>query len=104
MRRSWMPAREIARFAMFRSTAGIMSIVAALVFCNATRAAASNESLYQFAPVPQWVTSVTPEYAAPLPADGVSDGTWDLLLDWQINVTADGGDDYYQHTATKVVS
>lgn len=46
---------------------------------------------------------VVAEYDAPLPADGVSDGTWDLLLDRQINVTAEG-DDYYQHSALKVIN
>jgi transglutaminase-like putative cysteine protease len=81
-----------------------MSILAALAFFNVASAAAnSDKALYRYAPVPHWVDRVDAEYEAPLPTDGVSDGTWDLLLDRQINVTADGYD-YYQHSAVKVTN
>ena len=93
----------LTRFAMLRSRAGIMSFVGALAFFNVAPAAGAEKPLYQFAPAPRWVTRVTAEYDAPLPSGGVSDGTWDLLLDRQVNVTADG-DEYYQRSAVKVTN
>jgi len=80
-----------------------MSMAAALVLCPLARAAQTDKSLYRFAPVPHWVNRVVAEYDAPLPADGVSDGAWDLLIDRQINATA-AGDEYYQHSAVKVTN
>ena len=81
----------------------IMSIVAVLAAFCAQAAAAVDKSLYEFAPAPRWVVHVSAEYDAPLPAGGVSDGTWNLLLDRQINATA-RGDDFYEHSAVKITS
>jgi transglutaminase-like putative cysteine protease len=99
-----MPVWE-SRVSLFRfAAAGIMSMLVALALFNVAQAATkSDKPLYRFAPVPHWVNRVVAEYDAPLPADGVSDGTWDLLLDRQIDVTADG-DDYYQHSALKLIN
>jgi transglutaminase-like putative cysteine protease len=80
-----------------------MSMLGVLAFLNVARAAAADSSLYRFAPVPRWVSRVAAENAAPPPAGGVSDGAWDLLLDRQFNLTADG-DDYYQHSAVQVTN
>jgi transglutaminase-like putative cysteine protease len=71
--------------------------------CGAAHAAVSGESLYRFAPSPQWAKPLVPEYQAPLPAAGVSKGSWYLLIDSEINIRPDGSD-FYQHTATRVVS
>ena len=70
---------------------------------GAARAAGSGEALYRFAPVPGWVHVATPEYGAPVPASGVADGAWDLLLDRQTNLNPDG-DDFYHHQATLVTN
>jgi transglutaminase-like putative cysteine protease len=91
------------RFALLRAGVSVMLIWVALPWFDAAQAAGSDGSLYRFASAARWVEPVTPEYDAPLPSGGVSDGTWNLLLDRQINFTADG-DDYYQHSATKVIS
>ena len=93
----------VARFGIFRSAAGIVSIWVILAFVSGARATESGESLYRFSSAPGWIKPISAEYEAPLPASGVSDGTWELLLDRQINVTA-AGDDYYQHSATKLVN
>src|SRR5215831_2239841 len=71
--------------------------------CARTGAASPGEALYRFSPAPQWVKPLAAEYDAPIPSSGVSDGTWDLLFDRQIKVTADG-DEYYQHSAARVIS
>jgi transglutaminase-like putative cysteine protease len=93
----------VARFVILRGAAGIVSIWVILGLASGARAAGSGDSLYRFSPVPGWVKPIAAEYEAPLPASGVSDGTWELLLDRQINVTATG-DDHYQHSATKLVN
>jgi transglutaminase-like putative cysteine protease len=80
-----------------------MSTLIALALFNVAQAAKPDKSLYQFAPVAPWVHGVVAEYDAPLPADGVSDGTWNLLVDRQIKVNADGAD-YYQHFAIKIIN
>lgn len=99
-----MTVSGVARWPLFGwAVTGIMSMLAVLVFCGVARAGEPANSLYRFAPPPQWTNRVSAEYEAPLPADGVSDGTWDLLLDRQINVSPDG-DDYYQHSSVKLVN
>ena len=82
----------------------IMSTVAVLALLFAAPvASAADPSLYNFTPAPRWVVHAAPEYDAPLPAGGVSDGEWNLLMDRQINATANG-DDYYEHSAVKVTN
>ena len=66
-------------------------------------AAGAGESLYRYAPVPGWVKAATPEYAAAVPAGGVPDGAWDLMLDRQTHLNPDG-DDFYEHSATLVTN
>src|SRR6185312_5946781 len=99
-----MTVSAVARLSLFRFVSmGIMSMLAGLALCNLARAAQADKPLYRFAPVPHWVNRVVAEYEAPLPADGVSDGAWDLLIDRQINATATG-DEYYQHSAVRVTN
>lgn len=75
----------------------------ALALLGAAHIAGAGEPLYRFAPVPDWVQVITPDYAAPLPAGGVADGAWDLLLDRQTRVNPDGRD-FYQHWATRITN
>jgi transglutaminase-like putative cysteine protease len=75
----------------------------ALALLGAAHIAGASEPLYRFAPVPSWVQAITPDYAAPLPAGGVADGAWDLLLDRQTRVNPDG-QDFYQHSATRITN
>jgi transglutaminase-like putative cysteine protease len=75
----------------------------ALALSGAAHIAGAGEPLYRFAPVPSWVQAITPDYAAPLPADGVAYGAWDLLLDRQTRVNPDGLD-FYQHWATRIIN
>jgi transglutaminase-like putative cysteine protease len=93
----------VTRCGTFKAGAAIVSICCALACFSSAGAAGAGESLYRFALVPGWVKAATPEYEAPPPAGGVSNGTWNLLFDRQLNVTPDG-DDYYQHSAVKVIS
>jgi transglutaminase-like putative cysteine protease len=83
--------------------ARIMSIAAALALLSAASVASAGQSLYSFAPAPRWVVHIAAEYDAPLPAGGVSDGEWNLLMDRQFNATANG-DDFYEHSAVKVTN
>ncbi|MFX8554388.1 hypothetical protein ABTM01_19770, partial [Acinetobacter baumannii] len=64
---------------------------------------AANAALYRFAPAPGWVARTSAEYEAPVPPGGVSEGVWQLLLDRQINETS-AGDEFYQHSAVRVLS
>ena len=70
---------------------------------GARAAAGSGDALYRFGPRPQWVLEAAPDYAAPVPASGVPDGAWELLMDRQTRVNPDG-DDFYYHTATRVTN
>jgi len=67
------------------------------------RTATAGESLYRFVATESWIKPAAADYTAAPAAGEVADGTWNLLFDRQINVTA-AGDDYYQHSAVKVVS
>jgi transglutaminase-like putative cysteine protease len=67
------------------------------------QAAGSGEALYRFGPRPQWVREATADYGAPVPASGVPDGAWELLLDRQISVNPDG-EDFYDHSAVLVTN
>ncbi len=58
---------------------------------------------YQFAPRASWVRVARPEYGASPPAGQVSDGSWALMLDRQINVTAKG-DEEYNHVAYAIIN
>jgi transglutaminase-like putative cysteine protease len=82
---------------------GVISMLAASAILNLAQAVTPAATLYRFGPAPHWVTPLVAEYDAKLPDGGVSDGTWHLLLDRQINVTTDG-DDYYQHSAFKLTN
>lgn len=73
------------------------------VFARTAQAVGSGEALYRFAPAAAWIKDATPEYGAKLPAGGVADGAWDLLLDRQTRLNPDG-DDFYQHSAVLVTN
>jgi transglutaminase-like putative cysteine protease len=92
-----------ARFGMARMGAGILLVWLALGLVQAVQAGESGGSLYRFAPTASWVKPATAEYGASLPSEGVSNGSWRLLFDRQINVTT-AGDDFYVHSATRVIS
>jgi transglutaminase-like putative cysteine protease len=91
------------RRGIVKLAAGMALLCLAQVLLSPTETALAGQPLYGFAATPHWVTPLSPEYEAPLPAGGVSRGSWDLLLDRQINVTADGHD-LYEHFATKVIT
>ncbi len=63
--------------------------------------------LYRVTARAPWITVATPEYAASDPGDGAADsaedGSWFLLIDRQISVTA-AGDDDYEHLAVKALT
>jgi transglutaminase-like putative cysteine protease len=86
-----------------RVAAVIVASWIAVALLGSVRAAEPGARLYNFSAPPAWVKTAAPEYEASLPASGVSNGVWYLMLDRQISVTADG-DDYYQHSATRVIS
>jgi hypothetical protein len=92
-----------ARFAMARMGAGILLVWLALGLLQAVQAGEPGGSLYRFAPTASWVKPATAQYDASLPSEGVSNGSWGLLFDRQINVTT-AGDDFYVHSANRVVS
>jgi hypothetical protein len=60
-------------------------------------------ALYRFAPAASWVKPGTVAYDAPPPASGTPNGSWGLFFDRQTNVTAEG-EDFYHHSAVKVIS
>lgn len=70
---------------------------------GSAHAAGAGEALYRFGPRPHWVQEATADYGAPVPASGVPDGAWELLLDRQTNVNPDGNDFYY-HSAILVTN
>jgi hypothetical protein len=66
-------------------------------------AAAATESLYRLAEPAAWIEVAAPEFSAPDPVGGVSNGAWCVLIDRQINVNA-AGEDAYQHLAMKALT
>jgi transglutaminase-like putative cysteine protease len=58
-------------------------------------------ALYGFASVPGWVKPAPADYAASPPKGDGSGGSWNLVLDRQYNVRADGSDSY-QHSVIKI--
>lgn len=65
--------------------------------------AASVAPLHRFAPAPAWVLPATVDYDAPEPTGQLVNGTWQLLLDRQVNVTATG-DEYYARYVQEAVN
>jgi tetratricopeptide (TPR) repeat protein len=65
--------------------------------------AAPAAPLHRFAPAPAWVLPATADYDAPEPKGQLANGTWPLLLDRQVNVTATG-DEYYVRYVQKAVN
>jgi transglutaminase-like putative cysteine protease len=57
---------------------------------------------YRMAPPAQWITLAQPETELADAPGKPAGGSWILLFDRQVNVTADG-DDFYQHVAAKVL-
>lgn len=73
-----------------------------LVISAGANAQEATPQLYDFRPPPDWVDVDVPDYAAPHPANGVADGSLNLLYDRQVNVTAKG-DEHYRHYAAKAL-
>ncbi len=88
----------MGRLAVLASRAFVLAL--AIFFVPEGKAA---EALYRFAPVGSWVTPAQASYTAAEPTDKTTGGSWILLLDQQINVTA-AGDDSYQHVAAKILN
>jgi hypothetical protein len=71
-----------------RVAAVIVASWIAVALLGSVRAAEPGARLYNFSAPPAWVKTAAPEYEASLPASGVSNGVWYLMLDRQISVTA----------------
>lgn len=79
----------------------ILVAAAWLLLAAAKAAAQQSEPLYDFAPPPAWVDVAPMDYPAP-EQRGVESGRI-LLLDRQLDVTADG-DEFYQHFAVEIAN
>jgi transglutaminase-like putative cysteine protease len=88
-----------------RDAPGLWLLIVALflLLSLASPVRGAGEPLYQFSPAPGWVKPLSPEYDAPLPASGVSDGRWELLNDRQIALRPDGHDTYW-HRAARIIT
>jgi transglutaminase-like putative cysteine protease len=76
----------------------LVSCLTGLAPCHAVAAA----SLHTFAPTPAWVLPSTVDYGVHEPLGQIANGTWQLWLDRQVNVTATGEESYLRYVQKAV--